>query len=295
MRRGWAAAFVVVLVALLWAPLSTLDGSGAEYARTNVLLLTAHPDDECMFFAPTLLALVAAGAHVHSLCLSVGNADGLGGVRKHELEGSLDVLGVPPARRWAVDRPYVPSAIPQHAFALPRYRDLQDNITLDWDPRIVSSVIEPYVLAHNISTVRPSLHVRLSHLLIFAQIITFDAGGISNHPNHRSLPLGVSHLLSHTSTPPLPRLLTLVSVPLHIKYIGPLAPLLSKASLYLQGDAPRTTTTTFVAGAKGFATAHAAMRRHWSQLVWFRWLYVLFSRYMWVNDLVEVKVGRMVS
>jgi N-acetylglucosaminylphosphatidylinositol deacetylase len=37
------------------------------------------------------------------------------------------------------------------------------------------------------------------------------------------------------------------------------------------------------------------MRRHWSQLVWFRWLYVLFSRYMWVNDLVEVKVGRMVS
>jgi N-acetylglucosaminylphosphatidylinositol deacetylase len=38
----------------------------------KALLLTAHPDDEVMFFAPTLMALVAAGWEVSGLCLSTG-------------------------------------------------------------------------------------------------------------------------------------------------------------------------------------------------------------------------------
>lgn len=72
----------------------------------RVLLLTAHPDDECMFFAPTLLALRdRVSVEVFSLCLSVGNADGLGQTRRHELSRSLDVLGVDASRRWVVDVP----------------------------------------------------------------------------------------------------------------------------------------------------------------------------------------------
>jgi hypothetical protein len=38
----------------------------------KALLLTAHPDDEVMFFAPTLMALVSAGWEVSGLCLSTG-------------------------------------------------------------------------------------------------------------------------------------------------------------------------------------------------------------------------------
>jgi len=39
-----------------------------------IVLLIAHPDDEAMFFAPTLLALTdpALGNHVKILCLSSG-------------------------------------------------------------------------------------------------------------------------------------------------------------------------------------------------------------------------------
>ena len=46
-------------------------------APPTVLLVTAHPDDECMFFAPTLASLVATDAELWLLCLSLGApADG---------------------------------------------------------------------------------------------------------------------------------------------------------------------------------------------------------------------------
>ncbi|CAO3634099.1 unnamed protein product [Mucor fragilis] len=38
-----------------------------------------------------------------------------------------------------------------------------------------------------------------------------------------------------------------------------------------------------------YLTTHKAMRQHSSQLVWFRWLYVTFSRYMFINDLMIEK------
>ena len=80
----------------------------------RVLLLTAHPDDECLFFAPTVSSLLAQpsalGAsgraiELYSLCLSSGDADGLGHVRAGELARSLDVLGITDGRRWLVDHP----------------------------------------------------------------------------------------------------------------------------------------------------------------------------------------------
>lgn len=40
--------------------------------ETRALLVTAHPDDECMFFAPTILKLVESQASVYLLCLSTG-------------------------------------------------------------------------------------------------------------------------------------------------------------------------------------------------------------------------------
>lgn len=80
----------------------------------RILLLTAHPDDECMFFSPSLTGLnnyELAGTglipELFSLCLSIGDADGLGDVRRNELKKSLDVLGIHAGRRWIEDRPYV--------------------------------------------------------------------------------------------------------------------------------------------------------------------------------------------
>lgn len=166
--------------------------------------------------------------------------------------------------------------------------------------------------------------------LFVIQILTFDYGGVSGHLNHRSLPDGMQYLLStfsassssHSSTviSPRPRLFTLITRPLLLKYIGILAPLLAKFDvlashridlIYLQflnviGHVgihfdifrPKelqdhdTGASVFVSGAAEYATALRAMRAHESQLVWFRWLYVAFSRYMWVNEWVEMTVDR---
>lgn len=94
-----ASLLLVFLAAALLRPVRP------PFAFRRVLLLTAHPDDECLFFSPTLLAL--AHHQVYSLTLSTGNADGLGNLRQRELHGSLDVLGVSPDRRWIIDHPYV--------------------------------------------------------------------------------------------------------------------------------------------------------------------------------------------
>lgn len=39
----------------------------------NILILTAHPDDECMFFGPTITSLkTLTKSRLHVLCLSTG-------------------------------------------------------------------------------------------------------------------------------------------------------------------------------------------------------------------------------
>ena len=40
----------------------------------------------------------------------------------------------------------------------------------------------------------------------------------------------------------------------------------------------------FVAGIKEYHRTVIAALRHQSQRVWFRWLYLAFSQYMWVNE-----------
>jgi N-acetylglucosaminylphosphatidylinositol deacetylase len=42
------------------------------YPDERILLLTAHPDDECFFFGPTLLALSPQTSNLFSLTVSNG-------------------------------------------------------------------------------------------------------------------------------------------------------------------------------------------------------------------------------
>lgn len=52
--------------------MNILSSREANSSEIRTLIVTAHPDDECMFFAPTIIRLSELKASVHLLCLSEG-------------------------------------------------------------------------------------------------------------------------------------------------------------------------------------------------------------------------------
>ncbi|XP_041882527.1 N-acetylglucosaminyl-phosphatidylinositol de-N-acetylase, partial [Corvus kubaryi] len=254
---------------------------GARGGRA--LVVTAHPDDEAMFFAPALLGLRSAGAAPAVLCCSAGNYYNQGEIRKKELEQSCCVLGIPASDVTVID-----------------HRDLPDSPAVEWDTQLLATLVLKHIAAKNINLV-----------------VTFDAGGVSGHANHISLhtavrviclrflmevpapfpsPIVLLSFCFATETPQdkvmkgskswylhsegkLPegcRVLLLESVNLFRKYISFLDVLIS---CLLPRDA------LFILTEEETEQAKRAMRCHRSQLLWFRQLYLLFSRYLVVNSL----------
>ena len=115
---------------------------------TRCLLVTAHPDDEVMFFGPTILSLLEAGCQVFLLVLSPGREPGHR--RKQELYESCAVLGIPSSNIIVV-----------------RHTKLKDDPCVRWKEQLVSNIISRHVSSLNIDTV-----------------ITFDRRGVSGHKNH---------------------------------------------------------------------------------------------------------------
>ncbi|XP_037228628.1 N-acetylglucosaminyl-phosphatidylinositol de-N-acetylase isoform X3 [Falco rusticolus] len=205
---GWGAAAALLLLLLLLALLlggarrlrrryatggarASPRGRAAAARADGVraLLVTAHPDDEAMFFAPTVLGLGRAGGRAAVLCCSAGNYYNQGEIRKKELEQSCFLLGIPASDVTIID-----------------HRNLHSE---------------------------------------------------------RRLPEGC-------------HVLVLESVNLFRKYISildvPFSCLLPRDVL-------------FVLTEEETERARRAMQCHRSQLLWFRHIYMLFSRYMMVNSL----------
>lgn len=105
-------------------------------------------------------------------------------------------------------------------------------------------------------------------------MVTFDSQGITQHPNHVVL-AKVPGLLGIRS-------LELQSPSILAKFTGPLYALYAGLT---RSDNPKE--VTIIASPSQYLEALRAMQCHWSQLVWFRWLYVSFSHLMWVNELIE--------
>ncbi|NWR48711.1 PIGL acetylase, partial [Regulus satrapa] len=190
-----------------------------------------------------------------------GNYYNQGEIRKKELEQSCCVLGIPASDVTVID-----------------HRDLPDDPAVEWDTQLLATLILKHIEAKNINLV-----------------VTFDAGGVSGHANHISLytavrynvcklpwlppGLGQGHPCSlhcSDSVPGWCRVLVLESVNICRKYISFLDVLIS---CLLPGDA------LFILTEEETEQAKRAMRCHRSQLLWFRQLYLRFSRYLVVNSL----------
>ena len=71
----YLALAIPIILATAWLYTAQVIRTSLPSLRNKrICLLIAHPDDEAMFFSPTLLALTAPkmGNHVKILCLSSG-------------------------------------------------------------------------------------------------------------------------------------------------------------------------------------------------------------------------------
>ena len=117
----------------------------------SVLLLIAHPDDEIMFWTPTIKYFLSQKIELKILCLSNGNYNGLGDLREIEFDNVSRELNL--SHNVILNDP-----------------ELQDDINKKWDPNKVSEMIDDFLNKNNdIKT-----------------IITFDNNGVTKHPNHIS-------------------------------------------------------------------------------------------------------------
>ncbi|CAK7567609.1 MAG: N-acetylglucosaminyl-phosphatidylinositol de-N-acetylase [Sporothrix epigloea] len=298
---------LAVLIPILYMYTAAVVTSRFPALRNKrICLLIAHPDDEAMFFAPSVLALTRpeSGNHVKILCLSTGNAAGLGETRKRELVKSAMALGLRDEDDvFVLDSP-----------------DFPDSMTTEWDSQVIATLLAkaftPGAAAHAASRSDEPVAATIDVLL------TFDGQGVSGHPNHISLYRGARRFVAAlVQGKPGWRapvdLYTLTSVPLLRKYAGAfdLLPTLTAWSWQLRA-APRGATATTKAIAKDHPTAlvflaglnpsaaggglgaawHAMTTAHQSQMVWFRYGWIALSRYMVINDLrLETNFGSVDS
>lgn len=166
-----ALLFIAFLVGLAATGFHVLVSRGNErtalalaegLVKPTAVVLTAHPDDEAMFFAPTILNLLAAGWVVLPICVSTGtserrevpgsqqamarpgltpgDAEGLGGVRAAELVASYARLGVSHSLPIVLDNPSLPDSMGPEGH---------------WDPQLVAELIGPFIRDWNATHVRP--------------------------------------------------------------------------------------------------------------------------------------------
>ena len=237
----------MVIALLVWV---VLFGLCIAYFRQDarrpdiegpVLIVTAHPDDECMFFSPVILSLIKWGVPVDLLCLSSGNYYGTGRVRCAELKHSINVLGIRHHRVICDTR-------------------LPDHPRKNWSTDAINQYI--YKSARR-------WHSKA--------IISFDGYGVSGHSNH----CRIHHALAEKSHgSPNIVVYSLKTYGIILKYCAPLT--IISTFLMLQ-------KFTFLVPLSSTFVPHRAMLQHRSQLLWFRYLYIIFASYMYINVLSPLR------
>lgn len=231
-----------------------IDQQSKQHVINNfhetTLIVFAHPDDETMFFGPTILNLIKHSKSIDLLCLTNGDSDGIGAEREGELSEVV--------RAWS----------PNMTLVIIKDPDLPDNITKVWDKLKVSEHIQR--------------HVKLSSRNIDT-MVTFDDYGVSGHPNHRSI-YEAAYFLRNGPHIFEPKILTLKSMSLWRKYNSFLDSVHTFIETNLPTHNPKKHFALGIDIAK-YASLKSTLLLHKSQMLWFRRLYMMFSRYMFINDL----------
>ena len=212
---------------------------------SNVLLVTAHPDDESMFFGPTLINLKKRESNIFILCLSDGNHYGHGDKRKQELLAAAKIF----------DISFFDTVIPEEPFP--------DGPNEVWDEKRIQSVVLDQIRRHRINA-----------------IITFDTFGVSGHPNHKAVAESLSKFAKTFDF----EVYHLETVSILRKYLSFIDLLFTCFSMSIFGYEGRYFELVSVSDVQRIKSG---LREHKSQMVWFRSLYMMFSRYFMINTFIK--------
>ena len=214
-----------------------------NHITRNTLIITAHPDDECMFFAPTILSISKSQPQsIFVVCLSNGNFYGSGVQRESELSASLDIFGVSKENRVLINEP-----------------SLQDGPNNFWDYNVITEIV-----------------LKLVETKRIRNILTFDDYGVSGHRNHCDI---AKALYSSRSKFSHVNILFLESISIFRKYLGIFD------LLYVLFT---NKNFTFTNTPRGLLKTNYAMFSHQSQYTWYRILYILYSRYVYINQFIPM-------
>lgn len=239
------------------------------------ILVIAHPDDESMFFVPTLRNLKARGETFWILCLTTGDYDGLGAIRSQEMRQAGVLLGAEKTIVCDV---------------------LKDHPTQRW----------------NIAQVHDQIHDTLMASLGGAKeawslliLMTFDEYGVSGHVNHIDTFHGVCTLVSRgrdlavpSNVSTFPGRMELWTLQSEKNIVSKYLPLLSWwllfLSLFLDVSTVKVDSKNRTYRLYEPHCNWEAMKTHQSQFVWYRRLFVIFSCYTYANTLTrfEAKVTK---
>jgi N-acetylglucosaminylphosphatidylinositol deacetylase len=198
--------------------------------------------------------------------MTSGNYYGLGETRKKELILSCKTL--------VVDNETIKVEIIDDNQKLP------DNPIKQWDKKLCCSLIETFLQSNKIDV-----------------LITFDKDGVSSHLNHCFLNECISDILkssadssSFTTTLKHVYFLKTVNVLRKYLFIFDLIPTLFLNSLFdllkLNDKISHFTPSILAVNTlTDYSICFNSMLKHKSQLTWFRYLYLISSRYMFINDL----------
>ena len=238
----------------------------------RVLLVVAHPDDECLFFAPTLRALERKlHAQLSLLVFSRGNHKGLGQIRATELLGSCLSLRIPQERCMSLDLP-----------------NIQDSPTVWWPEQQLIPIIDEHIRKWSIDF-----------------LISFDNIGISGHKNHQALSSAVRSITKNSTYTMIKMSYELISVSVlrkfssfldfYLTFISFLPRLLHSFLAYITPfnviPAVDASRLLLINTPDDYRISRAAFSSHKTQYSWDRHLYLIASRYMFVNELKYIAKG----
>ena len=267
---------------------------------TIFILVIAHPDDESMFFMPTLHTLMNKSAPSDTsgdngsnnnecliLCLSNGNYNGLGMQRTEELKRAASIIS------------------PSLKVSVLNHPDLQDGPKTPWSRSCVEGVMVEFLerRCSNLAKVKTNYHKQN------VIILTFDECGVSGHPNHVDTYLGLIHFhnkftqSNQNEKGRLQNLSQKVNLQLQVletihnpfvKYF-PFVELLcilivTCCKIIAYSFILEQSVSTDDVGVLDYYMFNPrlvwrAMKAHSTQFVWYRRLFVIFSRYNYVNNL----------